>query len=213
VELAQQAHQREKSAEGVVLASLELPLRTTLHRLLGSDHDIDDLLQDVWAQVFRSLPSYRGRAELVSWAERIAVRTTLRYLQRQSRQIDAPFSSSSQRDGEGLGSFSGAARAALPEPNADAREALRRLLAILAALPPRYRVAFILYEFEGKSLRDIATTMGSSLPATKSRILRARRRIAKSAQVDELLRPYVASLVAKEPRERCIHRRARWAPR
>jgi RNA polymerase sigma-70 factor (ECF subfamily) len=189
-DLAQRAD--EKNARGVILATLEHPLRATLHRFLGSDDDFEDLLQDVWMQIFRSLASYRGEAELVAWAERVAIRTTLRYLHGKSRKMDVPHSSLSRRGG-GLDSLSDADDAAAPESTADTREALRRLHAIITNLKPRYRTAFILFEFEGKSLREVAAMMDSGLPATKSRIIRARLQIAKAARADKLLRQFAAT--------------------
>jgi RNA polymerase sigma-70 factor, ECF subfamily len=193
VDLAHRAHRGEKGAQDAILTCLELPLRTTLHRLLGSEDDLEDLLQDVWVQVFRSLPSYRGQAQLLAWAERIAVRTTFRSLRARLRRKDVPISDLSRCDGRGLVPHSSVTDGGDPEPNADAREALRRLHAILDNLKPRYRVAFILFEFDGKSLREVAATTDASLPATKSRIIRARRRIARAARADKLLQEYVAT--------------------
>ena len=71
---ARRAHDGEKHAQGVILARLDPPLRTTLQRLIGGEDDFEDLLQDVWLQVFRSLPSYRGQSELSSWAEGVLMR-------------------------------------------------------------------------------------------------------------------------------------------
>jgi RNA polymerase sigma-70 factor (ECF subfamily) len=192
LDLARRAHEGEKHAQGALLTRLDRPLRTTLHRLLGADDDLDDLLQDVWIQILRSLPSYRGQAQLLVWAERIAVRTTFRYLRsRQRRTSEAASSSPSRPSNRYL-----APRLALAdfvdfEPNAEAREALRHLQALLDGLKPRCRAAFILFALDGKSLREIAARTCSSLPATKSRIIRARRRIATAAHADEALGEYV----------------------
>jgi DNA-directed RNA polymerase specialized sigma24 family protein len=100
-------------------------------------------------------------------------------------------SSSWQRQQDVLDSRSSAGSD--PEPNADAREAVRRLQALLDNLKPLYRIAFVSFELDGKSLREVAARTGSSLPATKSRIIRARRRIAKVARTDELLGEYIAN--------------------
>jgi RNA polymerase sigma-70 factor, ECF subfamily len=192
LDLARRAHAGEKHAQEALLTRLDRPLRTTLHRLLGPDDDVDDLLQDLWVQILRSLPSYRGQAPLLVWAERIAVRTTFRYLrarQRRTSEVRSP-GSESQRSSRRRASRAPADGVNF-EPNAEAREALRRLDALLEALKPRCRAAFILFALDGKSLREIAARTCSSLPATKSRIIRARRRIATAAHADEALGEYV----------------------
>jgi RNA polymerase sigma-70 factor (ECF subfamily) len=189
--LVARAHGGERKAQSLLLAKLGQPLRNIVQRLLDSEDELEDVLQDVWMQVFRSLPSYRGQAQLLLWAERIAVRTTFRHLRAKLRMSEVPASRPAQRGCGGIESYSGAGAGA--EPNADAREALRRLHAVLDNLKPPYRAAFILFQLDGKSLREVAATTDASLPATKSRIIRARHRIAKAARADKLLEPYIAT--------------------
>src|SRR4029078_2797289 len=58
-----------------------------VRRLVGGDADLAaDIAQDVWIQIFRALPSYRGDSQFSTWAHRIAVNRTLNAL-RKSRRI------------------------------------------------------------------------------------------------------------------------------
>src|ERR1041384_7705806 len=60
-----------------------------VRRLVGADLDLAaDIAQEVWIQIFRALPSYRGDAQFGTWAHRIAVNRTLNAL-RKTRRLAA----------------------------------------------------------------------------------------------------------------------------
>src|SRR4051795_6602182 len=57
-----------------------------VRRLVGGDADLAaDIAQEVWIQIFRALPSYRGDSQFSTWAHRIAVNRTLNALRRAKR--------------------------------------------------------------------------------------------------------------------------------
>src|SRR5881296_3557493 len=60
-----------------------------VRRLVGGDVDMAaDIAQEVWIQIFRALPSYRGDSQFSTWAHRIAVNRTLNAL-RKTRRLAA----------------------------------------------------------------------------------------------------------------------------
>src|SRR3569623_1799998 len=57
-----------------------------VRRLVGGDADAAaDIAQEVWIQIFRALPSYRGDSQFSTWAHRIAVNRTLNALRKTRR--------------------------------------------------------------------------------------------------------------------------------
>src|SRR5215213_11744393 len=57
-----------------------------VRRLVGFDQDLAaDIAQEVWIQIFRALPAYRGESQFSTWAHRIAVNRTLNALRRTRR--------------------------------------------------------------------------------------------------------------------------------
>src|SRR5439155_5817968 len=62
-------------------------VHASLYRVLGTNRDMDDLLQDAFLQVFQSLRGYRAEASLSTWIDRVAVRCAYRYLSQRSRRI------------------------------------------------------------------------------------------------------------------------------
>ena len=161
-----------------------------LFRVLGSNRDMDDLLQEAFLQVFQSLRGWRAEASLATWVDRVAVRCAYRYLSQRGRRI----STESLQDDE--------AQAAVfhheEGPGARrqlARDGVLRLYAVLDELSPAARLAFTLHEIDGRSLAETAELVGSSVTATKLRVWRARKRIETAAAADPVLREFLEPAV------------------
>ena len=72
-----------------------------------------------------------------------------------------------------------------------ARQATRRLYEMLADLSAEQRTAFALHVLDGRPLREVAESQGSSLIATKMRVWRVRRELERRAKQDPLLVGFV----------------------
>lgn len=160
-----------------------------LYRVVGSNAHMDDLLQDTFLEVFRSLPSFRGESSLRTWIDRCAVRVAYAHFRRKAR---SPGLEPVQDVSSGAPS---------PEERSSRREAVRRLYAELDKLEPRQRVAFTLFAFEGRSLREIADIMDSTLTTAKLRTWRARRILRSRAEKDPLLSEFLTGQAQTEPAE------------
>jgi RNA polymerase sigma-70 factor (ECF subfamily) len=138
------------------------------YRLTGNQHDAEDLTQEVFVRVFRSLASYKpGTFE--GWLHRI---TTNLFLDGARRKQRIRF--------EGLGED---AAQRLPGTEASPAQAWDEahldgdIQAALQALPPDYRAAVVLCDIEGFSYEEIAATMGVKLGTVRSRIHRGRAQL------------------------------------
>ncbi len=158
----------------------------SLYRVLGSNTDMEDLLQEVFVQVFGSLRSWRAEASLATWIDRIAVRVAWRSIgRRRARPPEEELG-----DHDAIAPEVGGSRAV------HAREGVRRLYAALATLSPSARIAFALHEIDGRPLAEVATVTGASLTATKLRVWRARRALHALAAADPVLREFLADAPA-----------------
>jgi RNA polymerase sigma-70 factor (ECF subfamily) len=161
-------------------------VHASLFRVLGSNRDMDDLLQESFLQVFRSLRGWRAEASLATWIDRVAARCAYRHLSQRGRRIetnplDDDEASALTSPDEGPG-----ARRQL------ARDGVARLYAALDELAPAARLAFTLHELDGRSLAETAELVGSSVTATKLRVWRARKRIEAVAAADPVLREFLS---------------------
>ncbi len=154
-----------------------------LFRVLGTNRDMDDLLQDAFLQVFQSLRSWRAEASLATWIDRVAVRCAYRYLTQRGRRVQTdPLG-----DDDALpGDDAPGARRQL------ARDGVKRLYAALEELSPAARLAFTLHEIDGRSISEVAELVGSSVTATKLRVWRARNRIETIAAADPVLSEFLS---------------------
>jgi RNA polymerase sigma-70 factor, ECF subfamily len=138
------------------------------YRLTGNCHDAEDLTQEVFVRVFRSLPSYTpGTFE--GWLHRI---TTNLFLDITRRKQRIRF--------EGLGEET-AARLRGTEPTPpqafDERHLDHDIAAALADLPPEYRAAVVLCDIEGLTYEEIAEVLRVKLGTVRSRIHRGRAQL------------------------------------
>src|ERR671919_726762 len=138
------------------------------YRLTGNQHDAEDLTQDVFIRVFRSLSTYTpGTFE--GWLHRITTNLFLDMVRRRQRiRFDALGDDAAER-------LSGR------EPAPDRLLADRQLDAdvqsALDALPPDFRAAVVLCDIEGLSYEEIAATLGIKIGTVRSRIHRGRAQL------------------------------------
>lgn len=177
--LAAQAAAGDRSAQRDVFRALKGMVHATLYRVLGSNEHMEDLLQDVFVEIFRSLPRYRGESKLTSWAAPIAARVAYHHLRSKRAQSDkavVPFQL------HVVGS---------PEEHVQHREGLQRLCRLLRRMRPEQHMALALFTVDGRSVEEIAALTESSAAAVKNRISRARRKLWAAARKDRVLACYL----------------------
>jgi len=143
------------------------------YRLTGNTHDAEDLTQEVFVRVFRSLSSY-SPGTFEGWLHRI---TTNLFLDMARRRQRIRF--------EGLGEETAARiRGAEPTPAQvfDDRHFDGDVQAALKALPPEYRAAVILCDIEGLSYEEIADALDIKLGTVRSRIHRGRAQLREALE-------------------------------
>ena len=129
-------------------------------RMLGSRADAQDATQDTFVRAWRALPRFRRHSAVSTWFYRIVTRRSLDLIaaRRPTEHIDdLEFASATD-----------------PARTTEQQERLRAVTQAIAALPGEQRAALVLREFEGLSYQEVAEVLGTSLPAVKGRIHRAR---------------------------------------
>jgi len=138
------------------------------YRLTGNRHDAEDLTQETFVRVFRSLSSYTpGTFE--GWLHRITTNLFLDQVRRKQRiRMEA------MGDDDGLYP---ARSEAQPERGYEHVNLDHDVQRALGALSPEYRAAVVLCDIEGLSYEEIAVTLGIKLGTVRSRIHRARSQL------------------------------------
>jgi len=144
------------------------------YRLTGNPHDAEDLTQETFVRVFRSLHTYTpGTFE--GWLHRITTNLFLDQARRRQRiRMDAMGD-----DDERYESTDGLAT---PERAFEHGNLDHDVQRALDDLPPEYRAAVVLCDIEGLSYEEIAVTLGIKIGTVRSRIHRARARLRESLE-------------------------------
>jgi RNA polymerase sigma factor (sigma-70 family) len=137
------------------------------YRLTGNQHDAEDLTQEVFVRVFRSLASYTpGTFE--GWLHRITTNLFLDMVRRKARiRFDALPDDAERLPSGGPG----------PAQVYDDTHFDHDVQAALDALPPDFRAAVVLCDLEGLSYEEIAATLGIKIGTVRSRIHRGRSQL------------------------------------
>jgi RNA polymerase sigma-70 factor (ECF subfamily) len=152
-----------------------------LYRVVGSNAQLDDLIQDAFLEVFRSLPGFRGESSLRTWIDRCAVRVAYAHFKRKRRHPVLQAVAEEVSDAPNV------------EERTSMREAVRRFYAELNRLEPHQRIAFTLFAIEGRNQRDVADITSSTVATVKIRVWRARRALEERARRDPLLAEFLTA--------------------
>jgi RNA polymerase sigma-70 factor (ECF subfamily) len=137
-----------------------------VRRLIGEPDVAADVAQEVWIQIFRALPTWRGDSQFSTWAHRIAVNRTLNAL-RSMKRLDAlhtPIEDDS------------AATEAADAP-VDRSMLAQTIDAAVQRLAPGARTVFLLHDVEGFTHEEIAGQLGITEGGSKSQLFKARAKL------------------------------------
>ena len=136
------------------------------YRMLGPRADLEDVIQEVFVQVFKSLRDFRGQARFGTWLHRVTVNVVL--MHRRSARSRPVFSE--QAPGDSVGSSD-----VPPDEDVDRRERVRAFGRVLARLADKKRIVFVLHELEGLAPSEIARIVGAPILTVRTRLFYARR--------------------------------------
>ena len=158
-------------------------------RRLTADADLaQDVAQEVWIQIFRALPSWRGDAKFSTWVHRVAVNRTLNALRQSRRQL--LMETTIEDD------------SAIVEQDSERSMLAQTIEEATKQLSPGARTVFLLHDVEGYTHEEIATELGITSGGSKSQLFKAR------AKLRRLLAPLVDATTAGRTDRGMEHRYA-----
>lgn len=148
----------------------------TVLSIVQQSEDAEDIAQDVFIQVYRSIETFAGASALSTWIYRIAINRSLDELRRKKRKKRLGFISNifgGEHDEPGIPDFHHPGIAAEQKENAAV------LFAAVKKLPDNQQAAFMLNKSEGLSYNEIAGVLGISESAVDSLLQRAKQNLRK----------------------------------
>ncbi len=142
-----------------------------LARMIGRDVETEDLVQQVFLEIFRSLPRFRGEAAFSTWVYRVTANVALSALRRRSRRRSVTETDLLPEDVPALD--------ATPEQAARERELCRLVLTLLGELKPEQRIAFVLRHVECMEFEHIGSVVGAEEATVRQRVKAAERKLSE----------------------------------
>ncbi len=146
-----------------------------LSRIIGQHPEVEDLAQETFARAIRALPGFHlgGGAQLSTWLLTIATRLALDVCRKRARErrwwlASEPSSAATSEP------------VATPESELQRAELRGAIASAVASLPADQRAAFVLAEFHGFTLEDIAAALQIPRGTVKTRLFRARAKLSRA---------------------------------
>jgi RNA polymerase sigma factor (sigma-70 family) len=150
----------------------------TIYGVTKNREDAEDALQDSMMRAFLHLKQFDGRSSFATWFTRIGINSALMILRK--RRIRLETSIDATAEGETWQTWQIADHSVDPEKHYVGHERSVHLKKAICRLPNALRLVVERGQMEGHSMKQIAHNMGISIPATKSRLARAKVALRKS---------------------------------
>ena len=156
-----------------------------IRHAVRNTQDADDILQEVFLEVSRSLKRFEGRAAFSTWLHRICVRTAVRQMKRRYRQVG-------EQELEPSPHHAPADASPGPDDQAATRDRAVRIRTLLEQIAPKKRMVLVLHDLEGVSPKDISALVGAPVLTIRTRLFYARKELAALASLDPALAEFFA---------------------
>lgn len=156
-------------------------------RMLGPTADVEDVTQEVFLQVHKSLSEFRGQAKFTTWLHRVTVNVVL--MVRRAARSRPVFAGEPVADHE-------PDRGLLPDEDAARHARIAAFRRLLDRLPEKKRTVFILHEIEGQSPAEIAEIVDAPVLTVRTRLFYARRELAEMMREEPALSQLAQELAA-----------------
>lgn len=171
--LIQRARDGDDSAFTQLMTRYERKILRLAKNITQNDEDAEDVLQETFLKAYSHLDNFKGDSKFYTWIVRIGVNESLMKLRK--RKSDKTVSLDEQVDtGDDFVPREIAVWDDDPEQRFSQDEIRGILDGAVESLPPIFRSVFVLRDIEELSTEETADVLGISIPAVKSRLLRAR---------------------------------------
>jgi RNA polymerase sigma-70 factor (ECF subfamily) len=171
--LLERLRQRDEAAFNELVRRHQGPIFRLLERMLGDAAEAEDVAQEVFVSVFKSIESFRGDSALGTWLYRIAAnhgKNRLKYLARRRRDAARPLEEVAHGASEG----SLSEREPTPAESLEGQQAQANLRKAFASLDEEQRLLVTLRDMESMSYEEIRVITELPIGTVKSKLHRAR---------------------------------------
>lgn len=151
----------------------------TCFGLLHNLDDAEDVAQDVFIEVFRSIGKFRSDSKISTWLYRIAVNRSLNFIRDNRRRSWFQSIDEAAKPKKEKLNLLAVESSDTPESGLENSQRARLLHEAIDSLPEKQRVAFTLSKYEELGYKEISEVMQLSVPSVESLIYRAKKSLQK----------------------------------
>ena len=180
--LIRRAQRGDRAAFDALVRRYDQEVLRMAMRIVQSHEDAQDLYQEAFLKVYRSIGRFRLESKFSTWLYRVVMNVCLDHLRRQKTRGEMQMPESDDGQPDFLQSIPEERAALHPARSYEAQEIASRLQLAMARLSPRERVVFELKHCQGMKLRDIGEMCGTSEEAAKNSLFRALQKLRTDLQ-------------------------------
>jgi RNA polymerase sigma-70 factor (ECF subfamily) len=176
--LLKRLRERDEDAFSEIVGEYQNKVFNLIYRMMGSREEAEDVAQDVFVTVFKSIEQFRGDAKFSTWLYRIAAnhcKNRIKYLSR--RHVQNGLDGVPEEHMADAGRAPVQARLDSPDAILEGREMERMMQQAIHALDEEHRLLVLLRDVEELSYQEIVEVTGLNEGTVKSRLHRARMQI------------------------------------
>lgn len=176
-ELVAACQQQERAAQTEFYNRYKKDVARTAYKVFGPDAELDDVVQDVFIEVFRSIHKFKGQAKVTTWLYRVTFNVALQRLRKRKRQPSLLREEARERPDHET-----------PARVAQRREHSRVLYEVLDTISEKKRMVIVLHEILGYSPKEISETLGVNVLTVRTRLHYARKELYAKMLETELFK-------------------------
>lgn len=192
-DLVSRAASGDRAAFKAIYARHRQDVARLVYRMLSGSADVDDVVQEVFFQVHRSLKDFRGQSKFSTWLHRVTVNVVL--MHRRAARSRPTYSEEAPPDAtpdDGV---------LAPDEDADRHSRMRAFARLLEKLPEKKRIVFVLHDLEGVSPQEISKIVDAPVLTVRTRLFYARRELEAMLAEEPALATLKASFSRKAEEE------------
>lgn len=179
--LVARAQRGDESAFREIFLTHRDMVARVVHRVMGPSSEIEDVVQDVFVHVYRSISKFRGDSKFTTWLYRLTANVTKMHLRKKRsrpRFADVPVPEPRAAD---------ARPAERPDDAIERQRRAKALYRLVDELPEKKREVLVLHDFQGHSAKEIAELVDAPVLTVRTRLFYARKQLYANLASDPAL--------------------------
>lgn len=181
-EFIEQLKNQTREAYSKLLDDFQQKVFATCISFVPNREDAEDIAQDVFVEVFRSIKKFKGDSSLSTWIYRITTNKCLEFIRKQNTTKRFAFFQSLAGSDFDIDRTNFFTEMNHPGVILENKEKSETLFLAINNLPEAQRVAFTLNKVDGKSYREVSAIIEKSLSSVESLLFRAKKNLQKTLE-------------------------------